>query len=398
MKKTLLLTAVAGVALMAGAAYIGGGDAVSNNHAAYADDHDGGKGGKGPNAGGKGHGGAGGGDGGHHGGADGGGTDLEDRVFKGKKGGSDDHADSEDDGEDSDRPSWAGGGGKPGTGKKDTAGGDFYGDLWIILRDENGVPILNADGFVQPVDAEGNPLPLDEEGKPLDEDATLEVELGRLNVGRSPHSVLDGRLDEVITNLNTATALSLDPAGRLVLTIDGEEKTIDSPLENLAIYQALMTTGTLEGVTLSADILGDMDFLTDGALTQEDVDAATVFLGAASDKTGTFTVDEIVYLNTFIEIGGSIASDNGIDYFDFSSFDYDRSDAYEDATATILVKQDDGTYKEETVSIWTAVFDGEDYTSASGVDGFTQAADDARKVINFIHEYEIPSDDPESGH
>ncbi|MDE2465744.1 MAG: hypothetical protein KGO02_18820, partial [Alphaproteobacteria bacterium] len=46
------------------------------------------------------------------------------------------------------------GGGKSTLGKPSGAGtkkGDEFGDLWIILRDANGVPILNANGFVQPI-------------------------------------------------------------------------------------------------------------------------------------------------------------------------------------------------------------------------------------------------------
>ena len=50
-------------------------------------------------------------------------------------------------------------------------------------------------------------------------------------------------------DINAAKAVSLDDSGRLVLTTDGVAKTINSPLENLAIYKALMTTGTIPGIT-----------------------------------------------------------------------------------------------------------------------------------------------------
>ena len=178
--------------------------------------------------------------------------------------------------DDSDRPDWAGEkGGKADRGERpETAGkrGDLFGDMYVILRDPNGVPILNADGFVQPIDADGNPIPLDEEGAPIDPDLAIEVELGRLNVGRAPSSVLDRRAQEVITLLNEATAIETDAAGRLVLTVDGEIKTIDSPLENLAIYVALMTTGSIPGVT---DLPGtEYDHLVDGQLTPEDLISA----------------------------------------------------------------------------------------------------------------------------
>ena len=70
-------------------------------------------------------------------------------------------------------------------------GDELSATMWIILRDENGVPILNADGFVQPLDKDGNLIPLDAEGAPIDESLAVEVELGRTNVGRSPTKVLD---------------------------------------------------------------------------------------------------------------------------------------------------------------------------------------------------------------
>ena len=64
--------------------------------------------------------------------------------------------------EDSDRPEWAGvPGGKAGGGTSPDAGGsgDLYGDIYVILRDDHGVPILNANGFVQPIDADGTLSP-----------------------------------------------------------------------------------------------------------------------------------------------------------------------------------------------------------------------------------------------
>jgi hypothetical protein len=85
----------------------------------------------------------------------------------------------------------------------------------------------------------------------------------------------------VIDLLNSATAVSFDPAG--VVTVDGVAKTIDSPLENLAIYVALMATGTIHGVDSPA--LGNL-FLVDGVKTAEDLAAATTFLAAATDKWG----------------------------------------------------------------------------------------------------------------
>jgi hypothetical protein len=322
---------------------------------------------------------------------------------QGKKGGHDSLEDifrdvtgsAEEGDEDSDKPAWAGGGGgKNDRGEKpSTAGsarGDLYGDMYVILRDENGVPILNEDGFVQPIDADGNPIPLDEEGAPIDPTLATEVELGRLNVGRAPTQVLDRRAQEVITLLNSATELSLDAAGRLVVTVDGVAKTIDSPLENLAIYVALMTTGTIPGVD---DLPGtEFDHLVDGVLTAEDLVSAASFAAAATDKSGSFSVDEVAYLNAFLGINIEKTGDVAYSVFDFSDFSYDRSDVYGDITVEVLVQQPDGSWVPTVINVYDVIFGGVDYSGSGSISVFSQAADDARAIINFIHEYALPAD------
>ncbi|WP_411891970.1 hypothetical protein [Yoonia sp. SDW83-1] len=302
--------------------------------------------------------------------------------------------------EDSDRPDWAGEpGGKDGAGggQPDTSGttkGDLYGDLFIIARDANGVPILTAEGWVQPLDADGNPIALDEDGHPLDESLTQEVELGRLNVSRAPVSVLDNRAHEVIDLMLNATDLTTDAAGRLVFTLDGVTKTIDSPLENLAIYTAIITTGTIPGVD---DLPGtEFDFLVDGQMTDEDLAASAVFLAAATDKTGVFTSDEIAYLNAFLgvntqTVGSVIYSD-----IDYSDFTYSREDTYQDVTAEVLVLQEDGSWVPTVVNVYDAVFESEEANAAGSLDAYTVAADDARSIVNYIHEYEVPAVDLDS--
>lgn len=294
--------------------------------------------------------------------------------------------------EDSDKPIWAGGGGGPNDrgGKPSDAGstrGDLYGDMYVILRDDNGVPILSDAGFVQPIDADGNLIPLDEEGAPIDPTLAIEVELSRLNVGRSPTSVLDRRASEVITLLNSATAITLDAAGRLVVTTADGTKTIDAPLENLAIYVALMTTGTIPGVT---DLPGtELDFLVDGTFTSQDLEVATGLFAAASDKYTTLSPDAVAYMNAILGINTVTTGDVTYSSMDYSSFTYDRSDAYDGEMVTILVKQPDGSYVPTSVNIYEAVFNSTDYTE-TGFDAFATATDDARTVIAFIHDNEAP--------
>lgn len=279
--------------------------------------------------------------------------------------------------EDSDRPIWAGvKGGKAGAGGRPdgsgTAKGDLYGDLWIILRDENGEPILSPEGFVQPIDADGNLIPLDAEGAPLDPTLVQEVEFSRLSVSRAPSKVLTHSLDEAIAKITTGTIITLDAAGRIV--IDGA--TIDSPLENLALYKAIMTDSLPSEVAdkLPADLF------------------AASLLAASADKTSTINVDVLVYLNTFVGVntvtGGTVS-----DYYDFTT-DYSRYDTYKDATATVLVLQDDGvTYVAQTVNIYDAVFSSSDWIDptpdSAAADDFAAAANDALRVIQFVHDNEV---------
>lgn len=305
-----------------------------------------------------------------------------------------DHA-TDEDSEDSDRPEWAGQpGGKDGAGGGQplTSGskkGDLFGDLWIIARDDNGVPILTAEGWVQPIDADGNLIALDEEGHPVDETLTQEVELGRLNVGRAPTSVLDRRADEVITLLNEATELKLDASGRLVLTLDGVDKTIDSPLENLAIYVALMTDGHIPGVD---DLPGTAyDFMIDGEYTTEDLQASVAFLAAATDKTGVFTPDEIAYVQTFLGVNPVVNGNVTYSDVDYSEFTYDRADTYGDRTVMVLVEQADGSYVPTEINVYESIFGSTPASDAGSLDAYTLAADDARTVVNYVHEYEVPS-------
>lgn len=285
-------------------------------------------------------------------------------------------------------PSGIHGGGKPATaGSKK---GDLFGDMYVILRYENGVPLLNEDGFVQPLDAEGNLIALDDEGAPVDPSLAIEVEIGRLNVGRSPSHVLERRLDEVVSVLSEATEVTLDPVGRLVFTIDGVEKTIDSPLENLAIYVSLLNTGTIPGLT---DLPGDQfDFLVDNAKTDEDLAASTAFLAAATDKYGELSVDQVAYVNAFLGIALDSQGDVTWSDVNYADFDYSRYDTYKDVTTTVL-KEVDGVWVPSEVNIYTEVFGNEPYVGDGGIDAYTQAADDARAVIEYIHEYKIPAAD-----
>ena len=331
---------------------------------------------------------------------------------------------------DSDRPDWAGGntGENPHNkqGEGGTSGGSAgdYGDLYVLLRDVNGVPdmleiaVLDEGGLptgefiyvVQPVGEDGEPLELDAEGELTPESLLLAqpVDFGRLNIVRSPQSVLDQALGEALKVINAGVAFTYDFCGRLsIWNYDLENnliitKTIDSPRENMAIYQEIMNNGF-------SDQLAKLQTWNDLSAPEADIDpyvlAASCF-AAGSDKTGTVNIDEVVYVNGFMDCLGCnpILNEHEYDfdnnnkwYFNFgdcdchSMFQYNRPDTYGDRLIKILILNDDGTYTYETVSIKQAMedrglfmyrYEGE---PLEYVDGFAAAVDDAVQVLEFIH-------------
>lgn len=310
----------------------------------------------------------------------------------------------EDEGDESDRPDWAMGnreanpharGGAPPEGSG-TKKGDLYGDLYVVDRDaEDGLPILydcsvdpcvasenGTELLVKTIDANGVVTwvyTVDGELPELGEGVSaVEVELGRLSVSRSPNHVTDKSLDEVLKKLDSATTVELDPAGRLV--IDGT--TVDSPLENLALYTAFMT-----GEGLTEEQLAKLP-------TSDLLSLAPSLLAAASDKTGEISIDLVMYQDAILGI-----ADPGEPFQD-PTFSYDRTTAYTDANGDLVeityfqyADESNTTVVQKTATILDAVFDG-DPASGTGVTGFAQAADDALQVIEFVHTaiqpYEAP--------
>lgn len=328
--------------------------------------------------------------------------------------------------EDSDRPEWAGGNTDANDhNKKDeggTTGGSAgeYGDLLVLYRDINGVPYMTArdadeDGliqddeyFVQPLSAStGEPIELDAYGEiPLGSDP-IPVDFGRLNIVRSPQSVLDQALAEALKVINAGEKFSLDYCGRLTIwNTDAIEdsptygtliitKTIDSPRENMAIYQEIMNKGFSEKLAKLVDTGIDPFML-----------AASSFAGG-SDKTGTVNIDEVVYINRFIDCLGCCPIDNDYEYdfdgaikqyFNFGElqggnnpFTYNRVTTYSDRMLKILILNADGTYNYEEVSVLDAMeyrglfmyrWAGDPLTH---VDGFAAAVDDAVQVLEYVH-------------
>ena len=313
---------------------------------------------------------------------------------------------------DSDRPTWAGGNTTENPHNKQDEGGTTggsagdYGDLYVLYRDLNGVPYMTGrdadlDGniqedeyFVQPLAADGSVIILDQYGEVPADATPIPVDFGRLDIVRSPQSVLDQAMGEALKVINAGEKFSLDFCGRITIWNDDTiTKTIDSPRESMALYQELMNhrfeekLAKLQGTGIDPLML------------------AASCIAAGSDKTGTINIDEVVYIDGFIDCLGCdpILNEHEYDfdnnnkyYFNFgecdchSEFQYNR-DIYKDRMLKIITLNADGTWTERIVSVWQAMEDRGLFSnrwlgaSLTRVNGFASAADDAVQVLEFVH-------------
>ncbi len=337
-------------------------------------------------------------------------------------------SDSDEGEEDSDRPEWAGTPGRDGKPGGGNAGGDRkkggdYGDLFVVLRDADGNPVMAGDEYyillsdgtvVKTVDGEVPSAYLD---------LAVPVEFGRMNIARSPASVLEHALTEALSKLVTLPtnedglvvidasnlAAVTDASGRFVIG----DASIDSPLENLAIYEALLTAKevtvddrTLLELSVTASKDGADSVYTIYVDPAVRLDLAASAIAASSDKTGELTADEIVLISSFLGVDDELASL-------MESYTYDKAAAFDGEIVSVLVDPEgDGTYFTATGDvlslidqyagdIWNTVSQPEvmaytdeqsvQYEDAlSGIYLFTQAADDAVQVLEFVHDYEPP--------
>lgn len=257
---------------------------------------------------------------------------------------------------------------------KDSGCGDVLGDLIHIKRHAlTGQPILQKRWIEFPQDTYGwgyCPIPVTAVGEeidfvdlscdPIDADAVVEVDyFGRLSGGRTKERNNRMHFDEVISNIKAAELVRQDKTGRLRLGYDctpntdgaircAEWSTIDSPMENLALYTRLMKYGHLQTDPMEVDTFshgdpaagvqyhpalgaedwgkfggGVLHLLPGGAkgapadcfgqnfnadcaapesLNNRDFVRSTSFLGGAASKDGKMTADLIQYMNRILKI------------------------------------------------------------------------------------------------
>ena len=103
-----------------------------------------------------------------------------------------------------------------------------------------------------------------------------EIELGRLNVARSPDRVLDRAYLEALSNFTSDKVafynMSIDEAAAFLRTDFRNVSMLDSPLQNLSLLRDILEDGH--------SVLNTLDQVQNDNLT-----LAAIFLGTASDKS-----------------------------------------------------------------------------------------------------------------
>ncbi len=294
--------------------------------------------------------------------------------------------------EDSDRPAWAGGkpelnphaGAGAGNPTSGTAKGDIYGDIVVMLRDPATGALIPAGTSTDPetgevvteyyvcLDAACTTTVPTEFGEIPEGVATIEVDFGRSSVARSPDKVTEQALDEALTKLETATSISLDPAGRIVYTTADGTFTINSPLENLAMYIDLATGLASDSTTQTETLLA--------AAGLANLDTAASLLAGLADKTGEITLDYLVNENV---IAGVVQPG---DYYDYSTFTYDRDTAYPGTVTYYLQTGDTLEPRTVDVSTYLDAVNGSVPADVAYASLFATAANDALQVIELVHD------------
>ena len=299
------------------------------------------------------------------------------------------------------------GGGRPENPGSGSDKGDLYGDQYVLLRDFN--PADGGGNGESVLDANGQPILVGSDGSliyfemdpatgdyeiPADKvDLVQEVELGRANVARAPDAVMQKSLDEAMSKIMAATVVGTDAAGRI--TVDGV--AIDSPLENMALYQYLMTAGGQQSW------VSVQNYWPESIAALPNWDPSSL-LGAAFDKFTPISIDAVLYQNT--TLGVNLVTGSSVEYFDFTvdggeAYNYSREARWGDTYIQWYQNLDDDPDLElvEPTSVYDAVFGGQEWNdqylqsdgsiqpaTSAGANDFAQAVEDARAVIYFMHE------------
>jgi hypothetical protein len=370
--------------------------------------------------------------------------------------------------------------------------GDLFGELYEILRDPvTGQPILQQRTVELPGDILGTgycPIPINAAGEEIPfadlscevhpdyADQVVEVDyFGRLSAGRTRERNLRMHFDEAISNIKIAEVVDVDAAGRIRLGTNCDQggtcaawKTIDSPQENMSLYNRLLKYGHIQTDPLEEDTSpgGDpsegtvyhpaldaddwakfrgvtvyllprananqcfagpdpANFVAEcanpQALLMPDFIIASSFLAGAADKTGRITVDLVQYFNRFLQIpiatpmteapvdtlpalirdeaGVITPAPDGLPapanerFINFSPASYLRTEWFNQSVLVLQTADGGLTYRPLDVELlqWLQFANGPLPDTLSVMPAFVGASADALRVVEFLHEYEIPA-------
>lgn len=117
------------------------------------------------------------------------------------------------------------------------------------------------------------------------------------------------------------------------------------------------------------------------------------------------TLDKVIYINSIFGINqlGTLPGEvDGVTYFDFRGFSYDKGEVYGAQRGNMECRPNFGYVwvlrpADSTGSLWASdclnILDEVHHMRGNetmNVRGFTQAADDALQVLEYIHEYSVP--------
>ena len=323
--------------------------------------------------------------------------------------------------------------------------GSIFSDLYVVLRNENGVPIPKTfdtlEGpveCVQPISyteipgltSVENPVdgrdvylvPLvgelsstalaaaaeeEDEAEPCDPQPAYmeyvsEADLERLNLARTNDEVIQKKLAETEIRLEAADDITLDGAGRITTWNEGVATPIDASPEHAAMYQALMDTGTIPGLGVTPAQIDQ------GSGGFDEWMLAAAAIGTAGGKSVPIGPDTIEYYGRIAAPTGGVGVWDYIpvlsetfgtppeEFIDYRDFSYTRADVFQGCAIWLDVATLQWEYGPVLEQIendeWPDVVDLSAQPTpgtVTNVAGFTQMADDVRAVINFLHENEV---------
>ncbi|MBU4030543.1 MAG: hypothetical protein KJ617_17070 [Proteobacteria bacterium] len=298
-----------------------------------------------------------------------------------------------------------------------------------IVLDATGRLVLTTDVYDEFLtNPDGSPVWLEEVTKTIDsprENLAIYVKLmkdGNLITpanerapivmsknGGNPNVIEDGPSTELRPTINIELMKDMG----LDSLVDAANRTTYYAKYDKTLKKVLVSSIPVDGYE-QAD--GIIERSTSDVCRGDDLPFSATFFASAADKSGSITMDEIVYLNSILRINKvvGLSDDETIDYsknpvyFNFATnpYEYGRGNTFMnrgrvltqpggglqatyDGKVNVLVEGVTGTWVDTAMPIFGTVFGSVDY-SGTDISGFTTMTDDNVQTIGYIHTYQIP--------